>query len=179
MMSTAFSPGTPRRYGPTAANNIGRVFQGGANEIVIGSKSREATMTPGGGGGGSMTAAGNGAQKRAEDREAKVKNEEEEMEEEEEEVVAPTWVGPVLGIVGVVLYKRKFHFRKQYSLVLYNELKWQLRDLQEEQTKQKERERKRRAGGTAMTIPAAPSSESSSGSSATSSSPPSLFQGRD
>ncbi|ELR16532.1 uncharacterized protein ACA1_167220 [Acanthamoeba castellanii str. Neff] len=50
MMSPAFSPGTPRRYGPTAANNIGRVFQGGANEIVIGSKSREATMTPGGGG---------------------------------------------------------------------------------------------------------------------------------
>ena len=175
MLSTAFSPGLPRRYGPMAANNIGRVVQGGANEIVIGSKSREATMTPGHGG-GLMTAGGNGAQNRAEEREAK--SEEEEMEEEEEEVVAPTWVGPVLSIVGVVLYKRKFHFRKQYSLVLYNELKWQLRDLQEEQTKQKERERKRRAGGTAMTIPAAPSSESS-GSSATASSPPSLFQGRD
>jgi hypothetical protein len=100
-------------------------------------------------------------------------------------VVAPAWVGPLLGIVGVVIYKRKFHFRKQYSLVLYNELKWHLRDLQEQQTQQKERERKRRGGGAAMAIPTAPPGSTSSAAltsaitSPSSASPPSLFQGRE
>lgn len=105
------------------------------------------------------------------------------------DVVAPTWLANLLSIVGVVIYKHKFHFRKQFSMVLFNELKWQLRDLQEEQIKQKERDRKRRVpvvdspkgGGTGSSNAAIASSFATSGTLATSSSPtqPSLFQSGD
>jgi len=58
---------------------------------------------------------------------------------EQATLACPVWLCHLLAIVGIVIYKNKFHFRKQYSLALYNELKWQLTDLKDQQHERKRR----------------------------------------